>query len=195
MTKAEQATQTRALVIGAARALFAERGYDGVGLDDIVAALPVTKGAIYHHFGDKHGLFRAVVEDAQRELVEIVSTAGEATVDPWAALEAACDAFFEALAHPGLMRIVCAEAGLFLAYHELSAIDDAYGMKVLHRFLDPAFAGGLISADLDSEAIARLLSGAIYYGAEWAAGGDRPAERLERVRHDFRLMLRSLRQT
>ncbi|MCG8481597.1 MAG: TetR/AcrR family transcriptional regulator [Spirochaetales bacterium] len=195
MTKSEQSTRTRALVVGAARALFAERGYDGVGLDDIVAALPVTKGAIYHHFGDKHGLFRAVVEDAQKELVEIVATAGSATDDPWNALEEACDAFFVALLHPGLVRIVCAEAGLFLANHELNAIDEAYGMKVLHRFLDPAFAAGLLSADLDAEATARLLSGAIYYGAEWAAGGDRPAERLERVRRDFRLMVRSLRQT
>lgn len=60
-TKTAQATATKERLIGIARAQFAERGYEAVSLDDILKKANLTKGAIYHHFGDKKGLFREVV--------------------------------------------------------------------------------------------------------------------------------------
>lgn len=47
----------------AAREMFAERGYHGAAAEEIVRRAGVTRGAMYHHFGDKRGLFRAVVEE------------------------------------------------------------------------------------------------------------------------------------
>ena len=63
---------TRERLIAAARPLFAERGFAGVGTEDIVRAAGVTRGALYHQFRDKEDLALAVVrwtDETWREVV------------------------------------------------------------------------------------------------------------------------------
>jgi AcrR family transcriptional regulator len=48
--------ETRLAILGAARQLLEERGYFGVGLEDIAAAAGVSRQAIYLHFGSKSNL-------------------------------------------------------------------------------------------------------------------------------------------
>jgi AcrR family transcriptional regulator len=52
---------TRQAVLGAARQLFAERGYDGASVRDIAAAAGVDPALVHHYFGTKQGLFLAVL--------------------------------------------------------------------------------------------------------------------------------------
>lgn len=52
---------TREVVLDAARRLFTERGFDGASLRAIAAEAGVDPGMVRHFFGDKDGLFRAVV--------------------------------------------------------------------------------------------------------------------------------------
>jgi len=49
-------TDTRLAILKAARALLEERGYFGVGLEDIAAAAGVSRQAIYLHFKSKSNL-------------------------------------------------------------------------------------------------------------------------------------------
>jgi AcrR family transcriptional regulator len=42
--------------------LFAARGYDAVGIQEVVDRAGVTKPTLYHYFGSKHGLLLALVE-------------------------------------------------------------------------------------------------------------------------------------
>jgi AcrR family transcriptional regulator len=55
------AGNTREDVLAAARRLFAERGYDAASLRAIAAAADVDPGMVRHFFGNKAGLFRAVM--------------------------------------------------------------------------------------------------------------------------------------
>ena len=64
-TQAERREATRAALLEAARPLFAERGYEAVSSEEIVAAAGVTRGALYHHFDGKRGLFAAVFEEVE----------------------------------------------------------------------------------------------------------------------------------
>src|SRR5215217_3653281 len=68
-TQAERRDATRAQLLAAGRRLFAEVGYDDVAAEQIVAEAGVTRGALYHHFDGKPGLFEAVFVDIERELV------------------------------------------------------------------------------------------------------------------------------
>lgn len=52
----------RASILETAFRLFLEKGYDGTSLSDILAEVPYSKGALYHHFGSKEALLEAVIE-------------------------------------------------------------------------------------------------------------------------------------
>lgn len=51
---------TRARIIEASIALFAERGYDATGVQEIVTQAGLTKGAFYHHFDGKDAVLYAI---------------------------------------------------------------------------------------------------------------------------------------
>jgi AcrR family transcriptional regulator len=57
-------------VLAAARRLFAERGVPGVTMSEVAEAAGVAKGTVFHRFGDRAGLARALVDDAERALQE-----------------------------------------------------------------------------------------------------------------------------
>jgi AcrR family transcriptional regulator len=59
------------MITAAAAALFAERGFAAVGMEDIANAVGVTPGALYRHFPGKAAILSAVVDDiVGRFLVE-----------------------------------------------------------------------------------------------------------------------------
>lgn len=60
----EQSEQTRRKLVEAAGKLFADRGFAGVGVRDIVAAAGVHLSAVNYQFRDKAGLYRACIAEA-----------------------------------------------------------------------------------------------------------------------------------
>lgn len=59
-TRERRLERTRALLLDAAEAVFAEKGFTSASLDDIASTAGYTKGAIYKHFATKEDLFLAV---------------------------------------------------------------------------------------------------------------------------------------
>ena len=68
-TKAER---TRAEIIGAARRVFAKKGYEGAAVADIAAEAGFTKGALYANFPSKAALFLTVLRDLERQQDELM---------------------------------------------------------------------------------------------------------------------------
>ena len=68
LTKTAQTAATKSKLEAIARALFSERGFEAVSAEELVAKAKVTRGALYHHYNGKEGLFAAVVETMMREL-------------------------------------------------------------------------------------------------------------------------------
>src|SRR6201991_810669 len=106
-TQAERRETTRAALVGAARALFAQRGYAAVGTEEIVRAAGVTRGALYHQFREgKEQLFEAVFEVVEEETTQrIAEIALAGATDPVAALRNGARAFLEICAEPEIERV------------------------------------------------------------------------------------------
>ena len=81
-------------VLGAARALFAERGYGAVTMDDVAAAVGVTKPLLYIYFGNKERLYLACMERAGEAMFATVGAAVSDADSPADALRRGLHAFF-----------------------------------------------------------------------------------------------------
>lgn len=60
----------RERIVEAAQRSFHERGYHGTSVDEVLARAGATKGAWYHHFGDKDELCAAVVDEGLIAYIE-----------------------------------------------------------------------------------------------------------------------------
>jgi AcrR family transcriptional regulator len=78
----------------AAHALFAERGYAAVKMDEIAASVGVTKPLLYNYFGNKEQLYITCMERAGDSLTATVAEAVDASASPREALGAGVRAFF-----------------------------------------------------------------------------------------------------
>ena len=81
----------------AAHALFAERGYAAVTMEEIAAAIGVTKPLLYNYFGNKERLYIACMERAGDALIATIAEAVRETENPGDALGAGVRAFFSFL--------------------------------------------------------------------------------------------------
>jgi AcrR family transcriptional regulator len=80
--------------LAAAHGLFAERGYADVKMDEIAAAVGVTKPLLYNYFGNKEQLYISCMEQAGDSLTATVAAAVAASASPGEALGAGVRAFF-----------------------------------------------------------------------------------------------------
>jgi AcrR family transcriptional regulator len=166
--RSEQRAATRRALLAEGRLRFAADGYHDVVLAEVAQAAGVTKGAAYHHFESKAGLFRAVVAEVQEELGERVAEAAEQHPDPWEQLRAGCRAFLAAWSDPTVRRIVLIDAPTVLGWDEWRAMDEGSSARHLAEALSALVAAGIIEAQ-PVEPLARLLSGAMNEAALWLA--------------------------
>src|SRR6266545_3825520 len=152
---AERSEATRAALVAAARPLFAERGFSGVGTEEIVRAAGVTRGALYHQFRDKEDLFAAVFELLESELAQRTAAAASASgaTDPLVELRVGAEAWLDACTEPEIQRIVLLDGPAVLGWERWREIGTRYG-----RGLDEA---ALYVATADDPKAARAEVGAV----------------------------------
>ncbi len=85
----------RAGILSAALRLFASRGYDAVGVQEIVETAGVTKPTLYHYFGSKHGLLEALLKENFDELRRQVEPAAAYRGDLPLTLNQVAAAYFQ----------------------------------------------------------------------------------------------------
>jgi TetR/AcrR family transcriptional regulator len=86
--------------------LFAARGYDAVGVQEIVEAAGVTKPTLYHYFGSKFGLLESLLNEQFSALFQAVEPASAYGGDITASLQKTAAAYFGfARDHPLFYRM------------------------------------------------------------------------------------------
>jgi AcrR family transcriptional regulator len=172
-TQAERSGATRAALVAAARPLFAERGYAGVGAEEIVQTAGVTRGALYHHFGGKPGLLEAVYRQIEKELTEEIVEGALGGSDPLEAMRFAIGVFMDASMEPDVQRIVLLDAPAVLGWERWRAIAADYGLGLIETSLRSAIEAGQI-AKQPVKPLAHLLMGALDEAAMLVARAEDP---------------------
>jgi AcrR family transcriptional regulator len=167
-TQTEKAEETRRRIMRTAAELFAEHGYAGTSLSDVIAAARSTKGGFYFHFASKAELGLAVVAEAREQFAaEVLEATGE--------YERASDqlvAMVRAIAVHSKAKPAAAGIGrLCMELREEPQIAiadiDPYGgwLRVVTELLERAQREGDLDSAIDAHAAARYAVGA-YVGVE-----------------------------
>lgn len=163
------AESTQAALRAAGRQLFGQLGFEATALGALCAQAGVTTGALYHHFGDKKGLFAAVAEELDAGLVRLASRARERALaqgaDAWGAFLAAMDAFLEAGLNPEGRRIGLTDAPAVLGTQSWLEIRERQGLGAMVQTVVALQAQGLLQAG-DPRLRARLILGLLYGAVE-----------------------------
>jgi AcrR family transcriptional regulator len=102
--------RTSASILAAAVAEFTEKGYAGARIDAIAERSGANKRMIYHYFGDKDGLYMAVLESAYVGIRSAEAELHLADLEPVAAIERLVGFTWDYfIAHPEFLSILSAE--------------------------------------------------------------------------------------
>ncbi len=112
----EYSSSTRKALLKSASDLFAERGYAGTSLDEVVTSARVTKGALYHHFAGKLALFQAVFDHCEANAVKRITSDVRRQRDPWDKALTAVSSFLDVCQEPAYRRIVMQEGPVALGF-------------------------------------------------------------------------------
>jgi AcrR family transcriptional regulator len=173
-TKAQSEALARSLR-DAAAVRFARNGYAAVALDDVAADAGATRGAVYHHFGNKEGLFRAVLDATHGQLGDAVAAAADAVEDPWDGFVTGCETFVRTSLDDRFRRILLLDGPAVVGMTVWRAGDAAGSGRHLAEAVDALRTEGLIDPAV-GPAVVPLLSGALNEAALWVAdAADREA--------------------
>ncbi len=112
--RAETMEETRTKLIAAARKAFAEKGFAAASMDDLTASVGLTRGALYHNFGDKKGLLAAVVTQIDSEMAQGAKHAAAQSGDDQQKLLAEGIAYIKMALDEEVRRIVLLDGPAFL---------------------------------------------------------------------------------
>ena len=191
--KQENADATRQALVRAGFRIFGRDGFAAAGVGAICAAAGVTTGALYHHFGDKTGLFAAVAEDVEHQLAATAARAAAAEADPWRGLLAGAEATLAASQRRELRRITLEDAPSVLGSARWREIRRRAGLGYLEEALAALQRRGLVEAG-DPEMMASLVIGLLIGAAETIADLPEDAARPATVSRLVARMLGPLRR-
>ena len=188
----EMIAETRTKLIAAARQAFGTVGYAEASMDDFTAEAGLTRGALYHHFGDKKGLLQAVIQQIDAEMTARLHKVSAKASNRWQAFVGEWVAYIVMAVEPEIQRIMFRDGSAVLG--DISQWPSTNGcIQALSESLRKLQAEGEIGGDIDIEVTARLINGASSHAALWIANSDNPQETSRRAVTGFRTLLERLR--
>lgn len=190
-TQAERSDATTSILIAAGLRLFGRDGYAATAIEAVAAEAGVTKGAAYHHFGGKSGLFRAVFIRQEEELATSLAETGLGAPDSWTALQAGCHAFLRHSLDPQIRQIILLDGPAVLGWDAVREIEYAHTLRLLRQGMEAAAAQGwLAEGELDIRC--QLLFGALCEAGMLLARTPDPARALPIVVREVDRLLYSV---
>lgn len=187
-SQADRSDSTRRALIEAGTTLFGQRGFAAVPAEEIVAEAGVTRGALYHHFDGKHGLFRAVFEALESAITAEVSAVIAATPERRPAMIAGLSHFLDACQRPDVVRIALQDAPAVLGWQTWREIESAHGLGVITDNLQLLADDGLLRSG-SVPMLAQLMLSAVIESALLIAHAENQAGTRAQAQQGLLLLL------
>ncbi|MGZ2484124.1 AcrR family transcriptional regulator [Rhizobium pisi] len=189
-SRSQTMQENRVKLIAAARKAFAQRGYSAASMDELTADAGLTRGALYHNFGDKRGLLAAVVDQMDTEMAARAQEIGARADNDWQGLLAEGTAYIEMALDPEVQRIVLLDGPAVLGDPSQWPSQNSC-LQVTKSAVERLITQGILKP-VDAEAAARLLSGAALNAALWIAASENPQSVLPRAVEAFQALAAGL---
>lgn len=160
---AADAAETARRILDVATGHFAEHGYAAASVDDIARAARVTRGAVYHHYDSKPGLFAAVAGALHEHVAEAIRAATQDST-PENGLRDGSHAYLDSITRTTTARVLLVDGPAVLGWEQWRRLDADGPERELRTGLGEA---GVSPALLD--ALTAALSGAMNELALWLA--------------------------
>lgn len=191
--RAETMEENRAKLIAAARTAFAEKGFAAASMDELTASVGLTRGALYHNFGDKKGLLAAIVAQVDGEMAQQAKAAASGVSDAWEKLVAEGIAYIRMAMDAEVQRIVLCDGPAFLGdpsqWPSQNSCLEAT-RETITRLIDSG-----IMKPVDADAAAHLLNSAALNAALWVASSSEPEKALPKMIDVFTQLAGGLRHS
>jgi AcrR family transcriptional regulator len=191
--RAETMEENRAKLIAAARKAFAEKGFAAASMDELTASVGLTRGALYHNFGDKKGLLAAVVAQVDGDMAQQAKAAASGVSDAWEKLVAEGIAYIRMAMDAEVQRIVLRDGPAFLGdpsqWPSQNSCLEAT-RETITRLIDSG-----IMKPVDADAAAHLLNSAALNAALWVASSSEPEKALPKMIDVFTQLAGGLRHS
>ena len=163
-------------IFAAAEQVFAERGFEATKVQDISALVGLSMGTIYAVFPSKEDLFRAILEERGRELLQLARDVVDRQAPPRETLRALSEAYIEYfVAHPDFLRMHLREGTSWVLSPTAGTDGRAQLWKAIHDLQTEIFRRGVAAGvfiDDPPGYLAKLFSAMDQVAlAEWVAGG------------------------
>ncbi|MEU6107312.1 TetR/AcrR family transcriptional regulator [Streptomyces albidoflavus] len=154
------AENTRRTLLDTGLSLFTERDYTAVSAEELVRTAGLTRGALYHHFDGKAGLFEAVFEELERQAAEDVRAVVIPVADPRERAFRAVDAFLDVCSRPGYRHIVLQQGPIALGWQRWRELDQLHLGGLVLDIVNAALHAGLLRPH-PAALVARAFYGAL----------------------------------
>ncbi|AKL41067.1 TPA: TetR/AcrR family transcriptional regulator [Serratia marcescens] len=191
--RAEMIEETRQKLVAAARQQFGSVGYAETVMDELTAQAGMTRGALYHHFGDKKGLFLAVVQEIDAEMDARLAAISASAPDEWSAFAGRCRAYLAMTIEPQVQRILLRDSPSVLGAEHLQA-SRLQCIASMTNMLQKLMEQRTI-ATTAPEVLAHLINGGLMDAALWIANQQDEKTALEQALAGLTLLLNGLRPT
>lgn len=191
--RAETMEDNRAKLIAAARTAFAEKGFAAASMDELTASVGLTRGALYHNFGDKKGLLAAVVAQVDGEMAQQAKAAASGVSDAWEKLVAEGIAYIRMAMDAEVQRIVLRDGPAFLGDPSQWPSQNSC-LEATRETITRLIDSGLMKP-VDADATAHLLNSAALNAALWVASSSEPEKALPKMIDVFTQLAGGLRHS
>ncbi|MBZ9763127.1 TetR/AcrR family transcriptional regulator [Mesorhizobium sp. CA8] len=185
--------ETRAKLIAAARHAFGTIGYAEASMDDFTASAGLTRGALYHHFGDKKGLLQAVIAEIDGEMALRVNEVASKAPTRWQHFVDECTTYIEMALEPEIQRIMFRDGPAVLGDPAQWPNANACTASMTEH-LTRLQEEGVVVPELDPETTSRLINGASSQAAQRIANSKDPEATSKKAIAAFKQLLEGLRK-